>query len=98
MTQLQIIIETDISTSKRKRVESDESDGDGHSYQVTPHYESISSDDESHTSPIYPSKKQVPFPWEVSLAFVPGYSGFDPKLLEVVYVHKKISDNECSSS
>ena len=56
-----------VGTSKRKRVESDESDDDSPTYQVTPHYKSISSDIALHTSLIYPLEKHVSFPWEVSL-------------------------------
>ena len=63
---------------------------------MDPHYESISSDDKSHTSPIYPPEKQVPFPWEVSLAFAPGYLRIDPKLLDMVYEDKeKMTEQEC---
>ena len=73
MPQLNLNVDSEINISKRKRVKSDESDDDSPSYQVTPHYQSISSDDEPHTSPIYPPKMQVSFPWEVSLAFAPRY-------------------------
>ena len=73
MPQLNVNKEHNNNFSKRKRVESDESDDDSPSYQVTPHYESISSDEESYTSSIYPPKLKVPFPWEVSLSFAPGY-------------------------
>ena len=62
MPQLNLNVDSKFNTSKRKRVESDDSDDDSSSYQVTSHCESISSDDESHTSPIYPPEKQVPFP------------------------------------
>lgn len=87
MPQLNINKEHNNNFSKRKRVESDESDDDSLSYLVTPLYESLSSDDESHTSPIYHLEKQVPFPWEVSLVFSPRYLRIDPKLL--VHVDKE---------
>ena len=56
---------------------------------MTPLYELLSSDDESHTSPIYSPEKQVPFSWEVSLVFSPVYLRIHPKLLEVVHVDKQ---------
>ena len=73
MPQLSLTVDSEFNTTKKERVESDESDDDSPSYQVTPHYESISSDEESYTSSIYPPKLKVPFPWEVSLSFAPGY-------------------------
>ena len=62
MPQINLIVDSKNKTLKRKKVKFNESDNDSPSYQVTPHYESISSDDESHTLPIYPSEKRVPFP------------------------------------
>lgn len=48
--------------------------------------------------PFYPPDRHNPFPWEVSLAFEPGYLSVDPKLLEVIYVDSsKMSDKETSA-
>ena len=89
MPQVSLNVDSEFKTSKRKKVESDESDDDSPNYQVTPHYESISSEDESHTSLIYPPEMQILVPWEVYLAFSLGYLRIEPKLLEMVHVDKK---------
>ena len=57
MSQLNINKEPDNKSFKKKSDESDKSDDDSPSYQVSLHYKSISSDDESHTSPFYPLEK-----------------------------------------
>ena len=84
-------VKVNIDTSKSERVRLDDLDDNSPSYLVTPYYDSILIDNVSHTSPIYQLEKQNPFPWEVSLAFAPGYMRFEPNLLEV----KSIDTSKC---